>query len=509
MSVPTWLATWTRERNAGTPLVALATPDVPASAREIATASAGKWECVLWTCSGGLAPGNTEGEAAISKMTALLGDCAPEAVTNLGDCLVGAKGLPSGGVLVIVLAHMHWTTPIVRCAISGLRDAYKGDGRMLVLLAPDVADLPREIVTDVRVLRDALPDRAQRAMIITETYASADSLPDLPDERVQTAVDATAGLTAFAVEQATATAVSKKGLDLDTLRVTSRESVNARKGLRISDERVTYGDVGGLGALAGYVRSLFLGPDRPAAVVLLDEIEKMLAGSGGGDLSGVSSDILGALLTWIERRKVHGILLMGPPGSGKSLSAQAAAGEHGVPLVWMDVGAMKGSLVGESGANLRAALDTIDAVSEGRCLLVATCNGVQELRPELLRRFKPRFMVDLPDEATHADIWKIQLAAHGLTHGLTKKTECPDSTGWTGAEIRDACKIARATGTTPREAARYIVPISVSSAQTIARVRQEATGKFIDANEGGPYKGPSSAPAPVTGRATRKIRGPE
>lgn len=501
-----WLDAWKRERRAGTPIVALATPDVPAAARRIADAcsSPGKTatECVLWTCSAGLAPGNEQGREAIAKITEPLGGCDPSAVTALADCLVGARALPEGAVLVILLAHMHWATPVVRCVLLSLRDVYKADGRMLVLLAPDVAELPREVVTDVRVLREELPGRAARGAIISETYGSVEKLPDLSLADTERAIDATAGLTAFATEQATATAVSAKGLDLDVLRVTAREAVNARKGLRVADERITYSDVGGLASLADYVRAIFKGPDRPSAVVLLDEIEKMLAGSGGGDLSGVSSDILGALLTWIERRKVHGILLMGPPGSGKSLSAQAAAGEHGVPLVWMDVGAMKGSLVGESGANLRAALDTIDAVSEGRALLIATCNGVQELRPELLRRFKPRFMVDLPSEATHEDIWRIQLAAHGLP----AKGPRPETAGWTGAEIRDACKIARATGTTPLQAARYIVPISVSSSQTIARVRAEAVGRFIDASEGGPYRGPQAAPVAAT-RPTRKVRG--
>jgi hypothetical protein len=486
----TWIEQWKRERRAGTPLVALATPDVPAAATAVASGAPAETPVIVWSTSQGARAGNANpaSQDALSKLSEALNGIDPASVSNMGDLLVGARALPERTVLVTWNAHLHWTEKFVRDAALALRDLFKQDQRTLLLLAPDVADLAREIGPDTRVLREGMPDRAARAALVTATYGSATGVPDLTDQARDRATEATAGLTAFAVEQAVAVNIRKEGLDVDGLRTTAREAVNARRGLRVSDERITYRDVGGLAALADYVRALFRGPDRPSAVVLLDEIEKMLAGSGGGDLSGVSSDILGALLTWMERRKVHATLLMGPPGSGKSLSAQAAAGEHDVPLLWCDIGAMKGSLVGESGANLRAALDTIDAVSEGRVLLVATCNGVRELRPELLRRFKPRFMVDLPLPEDVEGIWRIQLAANGLTESVAR----PPTDGWTGAEVRDACRIARATATTPKDAARYIVPISVSSKPIIDAIRNEAQGKFICASRGGPYRGPDA-----------------
>ena len=496
------MASWKKERAAGTPLVALATPDVPATAREL-TRATGDAPVVAWSCSQGLVAMNDAGGDAVARMTTALGGAGPEAITALGDALVAARGLPEGAVLLALNAHMAWSQPLARDAAQALRDLFKQDQRTLVFVAPEVSDVPRELAPDVRFLREEMPSAEERAGIIERTYsdaaASNKGMPKLEPETLARARDATAGLTGFAVEQATAVAITRSGLQVPTLRATARAAINARRGLRVSDEKVTFASVGGLDAGADYVRAIFKGPDRPSAVVRLDEVEKMLAGSGpGGDTSGVAADIFGALLTWIEVNKVHGILLMGPPGSGKSLLAQAAAGEHDVPLIEMDIGAMKGSLVGESGANLRAALDTIKAVSEGKVLLIATCNGVAELRPELLRRFKPRFMVDLPGQDALEEIWKIQLASHGLD----AKSPRPDDAGWTGAEVRDACKIARATSSTPRDAARFIVPISTSSAEVINRVRIEATGKFICATRGGPYKGPASSAtrAPAKGR---------
>lgn len=502
-AVTGWADAWRRERNAGTPLVAMATPDVHETSRALARLCDDSQACLIWSCSAGLAAANEAGKEAAQKVCDAVGVADPRGLAGMSDLLVGAQALPDGGMLVCLNAHMHWSGPMARDAAMALRDPFKRTSRTLVLLAPDVGEMPRELATDVRVLRELLPTSAQRKAIISSIYddaCSENKLPELEAGDLSKAVDATAGLTGFMVEQGTAVAIRKTGLDLADLRVTAREAINARKGLRVSDERVTWKDVGGLGALSGYIDALAAGPDRFSAVVLWDEIEKMLAGSGGGDLSGVSADILGAILTWIERRRVHCVLLMGPPGAGKSLSAQAAAGQHNVPLIWMDIGAMKGSLVGESGANVRGGLDTIDAVSGGKVLVIATCNGTQELKPELQRRFKPRFVVDMPGADELDAIWKIQLAAHDLAASAPR----PTAEGWTGAEVRDACRIARATRTDPLQASRYVVPISVSAAGVISRVRQEAVGRFICAARGGPYKGPTES-AVVQEKGRRKL----
>ena len=47
---------------------------------------------------------------------------------------------------------------------------------------------------------------------------------------------------------------------------------------------------------------------------------------------------------------------------------------------------------------------------------------------------------------------------------------------------------------TPKDAARFVIPLSVSSAEAIARVRTEARGRFVDAFGGGPYRGPDVTP---------------
>lgn len=56
------------------------------------------------------------------------------------------------------------------------------------------------------------------------------------------------------------------------------------------------------------------------------------------------------------------VLLVGVPGTGKSLSAKAIAGGT-MPLLKMDIGNIMGGHVGESESNMRAALKVAEAVS--------------------------------------------------------------------------------------------------------------------------------------------------
>lgn len=137
-----------------------------------------------------------------------------------------------------------------------------------------------------------------------------------------------------------------------------------------------------------------------------------------------------------KARPLKGILLVGVPGCGKSLSARAIAQEWELPLYRLDVASVLGMYMGQSEGQLREALDTADRVapcvlwideiekafatglgdsgttrrligqflfwlqeSTSKTFIVATANEVQSLPPELLRkgRFDEIFFVDLPD----------------------------------------------------------------------------------------------------------------
>ncbi len=66
-------------------------------------------------------------------------------------------------------------------------------------------------------------------------------------------------------------------------------------------------------------------------------------------------------------RPPKGLLLMGIPGTGKSLTSKVVAGFWRQPLVRLDMGAIFGSLVGQSEENIRKALKLAETVSP--CIL--------------------------------------------------------------------------------------------------------------------------------------------
>jgi SpoVK/Ycf46/Vps4 family AAA+-type ATPase len=114
----------------------------------------------------------------------------------------------------------------------------------------------------------------------------------------------------------------------------------------------------------------------------VDEIEKAFAGAGT-DTSGVKTEMTGTMLSWMQDHNADGIVLIGPPGAAKSAVAKAAGNSAGIPTVAFDLTAMQSSLVGGSGEGLRASLQVVDAISQGRSLWIATCNSITSLPPKL------------------------------------------------------------------------------------------------------------------------------
>jgi hypothetical protein len=64
----------------------------------------------------------------------------------------------------------------------------------------------------------------------------------------------------------------------------------------------------------------------------------------------------------------------------------------------------------------------------------------------------------------------------------------PEDTGWTGAEIRSCCRLAALLDVPLMQAAQNVVPISVTAAESIERLRTWASGRCLSANQPGIYR---------------------
>ncbi len=95
------------------------------------------------------------------------------------------------------------------------------------------------------------------------------------------------------------------------------------------------------------------------------------------------------------------------------------------------------------------------------------------------------FFFDLPNAMERKDIWAIYEEKYDIKDNDTE--ENVDDEGWTGAEIKQCCKLASKLNMSLKEAANFIVPVCKSAAEQIEALRRLASGKFINANEKGIY----------------------
>src|SRR5262249_52287009 len=399
-----------------------------------------------------------------------------------------------GTVVVFQNAHRYIDNVAVAQAIANLRESFKQDQRTLVLLAPAIT-LPAELANDVLILDEPLPDDTAIQQLIGEVIQAAGLAGGEDGDSVEFAIDALRGLSLFGAEQVFAMSLSQKGIDRDALWERKRKMIEATPGLSVWRGGETFKDIGGVEQIKTFMRRIVTGKNPPKVVVWIDEIEKMLAGSGAnGDTSGGCEGFVASLLTHMQDHESRGALFIGPPGASKSMVAKATGAEAGIPTISLDLGAMQGSLVGQSEERLRAALKVITAVGGDNSLFIATCNGIAILPPELRRRFGlGTWFFDLPSEREREVIWNMYLKQYGLAD--TQSIMGVKDEGWTGAEIRQCVSLAHDLEINLPEASEYIVPVARAAKEIIETLRRESDGRYISASSPGVYKMPSSSEA--------------
>ncbi|MFA9479836.1 AAA family ATPase [Phycisphaerales bacterium AB-hyl4] len=443
-------------------------------------------------------PGNTiSGSAAGDPLAAIraLGTLSSPAQPETSTLLVMSNlhRLLGSAEVVQALAHQ---------LVQG-----KQQRTFIVVLAP-VVNIPLELEKLFVVIEHDLPGREQLKQIAEGVATEAGELPEGDDlDRV---LDAAAGLTRLEAEGAFALSLVREGkVEPEAIWELKTQTLKKSGLLNLHRGHERFADLGGLTALKQFcLKALNRASDATV--------------------------------------RARGLLLLGIPGSGKSAFAKALGRETGRPTLTLDIGALMGSLVGQTEGNLRRALATLDAMSPciafadeiekalagtassgqtdsgvsarlfGSLLtwlndhtsdvfFIATCNDISKLPPEFSRseRFDGIFFLDLPGREQKDAIWHLYQTMFELS-----EHERPEDTNWTGAEIKACCRLARLLDMPLHEAAEHVVPVAVTAHENVQQLRSWAAGRCLDAEQSGIYQVQRTQRSASTKRSSRRVARP-
>jgi SpoVK/Ycf46/Vps4 family AAA+-type ATPase len=378
--------------------------------------------------------------------------------------------------------------------------AGKQQRTFIVVLAP-VVQIPVELEKLFVVIEHTLPDREQPENIARES--TSDTPEDMPKgEELLRVLDAAAGLTRYEAEGAFA------------LSLTRHNAIRPEVIWELKAQALRKNNL----------LTLYRGGDRFDAL---------------GGLANLK-DFCRRALQPGKRVKPRGVLLLGVPGSGKSVFAKALGNETGRPTLVLDVGALYGSLVGATEGNIRQALRIADAMApcilftdelekglagvggqgdsgvstrlfgtiltwlsdhETDVFFIGTANDISKLPPEFTRaeRLDSLFFLDLPDAKEKDSIWEMYRRQFGIAQSQPR----PNDTDWTGAEIRSCCRLSALLDVSLSQAAQHVVPVAVTAAESVERLRTWASGRCLNASSPGIYRRNGQEP-PRPGRRVQR-----
>ncbi len=433
-------------------------------------------------------------------------------MTDIGAVLAAIRDSDKRAIWFLRDAINPWFQDVsvrrrLRNLARALPSAKAAQARTIIILAPS-ADLPPDLVDHVNVIKWKLPAREEIARILD--VAVAGLRPEIRDKALaaedrDAAIDAAIGLTAEAANATfSQSVVTQGGKIVPSFVADEKKRIVNTKGIEVYDA-----DPRGLEAV------------------------------GGAEL----------LKEWLSTRRLgfskeardwgvptpKGILLVGVPGGGKSLTAKAVAAAFSCPLVRFDSGAAQSKWVGESQSNIRNVFNVVDAMGKcvlwvdeiekmfagatqgaadggvssdalgtfltwmqertGQAFVIATSNDVSKLPPELLRkgRWDDLFFVDLPTSKERASILGVVFKKYKRDIAVVNVPEIVAATkDFTGAEIEalmsdtlfkafaDGKRDLRTSDFT--SAAAATVPLARTAPEKIKTLREWAAGKARNAS---------------------------
>jgi hypothetical protein len=412
-----------------------------------------------------------------------------------------AQQAPRGSIFVLKDFHHSWNQKkaYITRKLRNMAPALRERNQFLIFVTP-IADLPVELKDDVVVVYVPLPEREELERLFSDVTGRLDRSalprPEVRDKLISSALGLTTNQARLAFSRVWADVhrFDERGIDMVTR--AKREVIRESGALEFWPAGEGLASVGGLDLMKEWLRKR----------------EK-----------GFTEEARAAGLPF-----PRGVSLIGIPGTGKSLSAKMLSGLWKLPLLRLDVGALFGSLLGESEQNMRRAIQLAETVSP--CILwidemekafagtgaasltggaatrvfgtfltwmqehqkpvfvIATANDIGALPTELMARFDRTFFLDLPNDPERREIFTIHLKRAGVDfpeRRLRMSELIEGSRGFVGREIERVVREAQfsAFDDNNREmeqqdlmqAMEEVIPIEKSHHEIIEQLRRWKT----------------------------------
>jgi ATP-dependent 26S proteasome regulatory subunit len=474
-----------------------------------------------WSIASGLARCGNEGNEVVVEGRFPAGgtgqeatDLAAQAIYNTREpaqVLGVLEGISVEAAFILKDFHRHMEDPVVVRRLRDVGQKFSKNRRTVVIVAPSIK-MPPELASLVEYLELPLPDKLRLRQIIDEMIVRVGKTRtlrrSLDTARLDVMADNLRGLTEEQAERAVSQAiVTRYGLTAEIV----TDVLQAKKEML-----------------------------RRAAMLDFVDVSDTMAGVGG--LANLKHWLEQRRGTWEEKARAfgleppRGVVILGVQGCGKSMCAQAIAGEWKLPLVKFDTAAIFDKYIGETEKRIQKVfqvaeelspcvlwIDELEKVFAGSgpdsasadagvssrllaaflswmqerkapVFVAATCNNVSALPPELIRkgRFDELFFVDLPNQAERRQIFALELARRNRRPAeFDLDRVAAAARGYSGAEIQAAVQAALyasfsskqplATGSLI-DALAMTVPLSATRAEEIQELRNWARARAVPAS---------------------------
>jgi ATP-dependent 26S proteasome regulatory subunit len=479
------------------------------------------YSCYLWDCFRGLIDIETAEPVGGTDETIRLPNSILEHIREESSRLAGdndrltsLKSRGKRGVIYILLDFFRFIDPKHRSPQWDIERRLKSltniDGVVSTIMTGPRYAIPEVLENLVQTIDFPYPNKNEIKNVLWGAVSSVEAkIKNIREDTIdieENLVNSVSGLTLLEAQTAFAKSlVLHKGWDIQTL-LKEKKQIIAKSGmLEFYDKTVSVDEIGGLKHLINWIK------DRKHCF------------SEEAEAYGLP--------------KPKGILTIGFPGTGKSLTCKAVSGLWGMPLLRLDFGKMFQSHVGASEENIRNAIKLAETVApcvlwideiekaisgvrssgstdggttsrvlstfltwmqekEAPVFVVATANDYTSIPAEFLRagRFDEIFFVNVPNRTERKEIFSVQLIKKGYDPKDFDIEELARITDhYTGAETEKAIDKAMLAGfvdgkrpITTKDiiiAVKAFTPLAIMRAEEFEGMSEWAADNCVSASE--------------------------